>query len=79
MGAAAAMEADLSDAATAPRLFDFAEAQLGPVDILVNNATGWVADTFTADGRHVTGMKSAALSAETHDRIFSVDAVAGRS
>ena len=42
------MEADLSDPATPPRLFDTAEEQLGPVDILVNNATGWLADSFAA-------------------------------
>ena len=29
-----------------PQLFDAAEAQLGPVQILVNNASGWIADTF---------------------------------
>ena len=45
-GRAAAMEADLSDASSVPALFDAAEAQLGPVTILVNNASGWVADTF---------------------------------
>ena len=44
-GRAAAMEADLRDEATVPKLFDFAERELGPVDILVNNATGWVGDT----------------------------------
>ena len=36
---------------TRPRprmLFDAAEEQFGPVDILVNNATGWLADTFAA-------------------------------
>jgi 3-oxoacyl-[acyl-carrier protein] reductase len=27
-------------------LFDFAESELGPVDILINNASGWLADTF---------------------------------
>src|ERR1700744_955944 len=47
-GAAAAVEADLSDPATPARLFDAAEEQFGPVDILVNNATGWLADTFAA-------------------------------
>ena len=45
-GRAAAMEADLSDASSVPALFDAAEAELGPVQILVNNASGWIADTF---------------------------------
>ena len=40
-GTAAAVEADLSDPATPARLFDVAEERFGPVDILVNNATGW--------------------------------------
>jgi 3-oxoacyl-[acyl-carrier protein] reductase len=37
-GMAAAWECDLADAANIPRLFDRAEAALGPVQILVNNA-----------------------------------------
>ena len=45
-GRAVAMEADLSDPSSPSALFDAAEAQLGPVTILVNNASGWVADTF---------------------------------
>ena len=72
-----AMEADLRDTSVVPRLFDFAEAELGPVDILVNNATGWVADTFTLDGEHVTGLRSEGVSASTHDQVFSVDARGG--
>jgi 3-oxoacyl-[acyl-carrier protein] reductase len=40
------VEADLSDPASPVRLFDAADAELGSVDILVNNATGWVADAF---------------------------------
>ena len=36
---AAAVEADLSDPATPRALFDTAESLLGPVDILINNAT----------------------------------------
>lgn len=39
-GQAVAVEADLSDPAAPAALFDAAEQQLGPVDILVNNATG---------------------------------------
>ena len=45
-GKAIAVEADLSDPNVPRQLFDTAEAELGPVDILVNNATGWVQDTF---------------------------------
>jgi 3-oxoacyl-[acyl-carrier protein] reductase len=76
-GAVVGMEADLSNEVVVPRLFDFAEAELGSVDILVNNATGWVADTFTSDGEHVTGLSSQALSASTHDQVFAVDARGG--
>src|ERR1700753_326255 len=39
-GRAVAVEADLSDPDAPARLFDRAEEQFGPVDILVNNATG---------------------------------------
>lgn len=42
----AAAEADLADAAVVPDLFDQAEAALGPVEVLVNNAASWEADTF---------------------------------
>jgi 3-oxoacyl-[acyl-carrier protein] reductase len=47
------------------------------VDILVNNATGWVADTFTRGGHHVTGLNSEGVSPATHDQVFSVDARGG--
>src|SRR6516165_9821180 len=50
-GRAVAVEADLSDPAAPALLFDTAEEQFGPVDVLVNNATGWLADTFAA--RHI--------------------------
>jgi 3-oxoacyl-[acyl-carrier protein] reductase len=76
-GRAVSLEADLSDAATPARLFDFAEAELGPVDILVNNATGWLADTFAGGGRHRAGFPVLPVSAETHDQQFSVDARGG--
>ena len=38
-GRAVAIEADLLDATTPTMLFDRAEAEFGPVDILINNAT----------------------------------------
>ena len=60
-----------------PQLFDFAEAKFRMVVIMVNNATGWVADTFTADGEHVTSFKSEGVSASTHDQVFNVDARGG--
>ncbi len=74
-GRAIAEEADLRDEAVPARLFDLAEAELGPVDILVNNATGYVPDTF-GSGRYdaASDVKTSPLSAETHDRVFSVDA-----
>jgi 3-oxoacyl-[acyl-carrier protein] reductase len=76
-GQAVALEADLRDGATPARIFDFAENELGPVDILVNNATGWLADTFADRERDDTGFKTARVSAATFDRQFSVDARGG--
>src|SRR4051812_19501363 len=56
------------------RLFDSAEADFGPVDILINNATGWVADTFCATPTPRFGHRQARVSAKTIDRQFAVDA-----
>jgi 3-oxoacyl-[acyl-carrier protein] reductase len=39
-------EADLADPATIPALFDRVEAELGPIEILVNNADHCVSDSF---------------------------------
>jgi len=72
-GCAVAVEADLADREVPARLFDRAEAELGPVDILVNNATGWLADTFSAQARDTLGRNLAAVSSETFDRQFAVD------
>ena len=71
------MEADLSDPAAAARLFAAAEAELGPVDILVNNATGWLADTFAARDSDRLGRNLVRVSAETFDQQFAVDARGG--
>jgi len=73
-GEAEVMEADLSDPSTPRQIFDTAEARLGPVDILVNNASGWVADTFTAKQSDGIGRSLVQVSAETFERQFSVDA-----
>ena len=68
---------ELSDPATPAALFDIAERELGPVDILVNNATGWLADTFKTQGPDRFGRELTALSAQTFDRNFAVDARGG--
>ncbi len=73
-GRATALEADLSDPASIPHLFDAAEAELGPVSILVNNASGWVADSFVPDATNRFGLAQAAVSAQTIDQVFGVDA-----
>lgn len=76
-GIGCAVEADLSDATTPTRLFDLAERELGAVDILVNNATGWLADTFKTDALDRFGRSLTPLSAQTFDRLFAVDARGG--
>jgi 3-oxoacyl-[acyl-carrier protein] reductase len=65
----------MSDPAVPSLLFDTAEEQLGPVDILVNNATGWLADTFTAAGDDRLGRSLQPLTAATWTRQFAVDAM----
>ena len=40
------LEADLADEANIPRLFEACEKELGPVDILINNHTHCVLETF---------------------------------
>ncbi|QHC65173.1 SDR family NAD(P)-dependent oxidoreductase [Rathayibacter oskolensis] len=76
-GRARAVSADLRDAASAALLFDAAEESLGPVDVLVNNATGSLIDTFRARDADWMGRPQRRVTAETFDRQFSVDARAG--
>jgi 3-oxoacyl-[acyl-carrier protein] reductase len=75
-GRAVAAEADLSDPATPAALFDLAEEQLGPVDILINNATGWLADTFAPVTEDRLGRVLQPVSEATWRQQFSVDALA---
>jgi len=69
-----AVEADLLEMQTVPLLFDEAERRFGPVDILINNATGhWTHDSFAPTGE--TGYrKSVSVTAECVDKTFGVDA-----
>jgi 3-oxoacyl-[acyl-carrier protein] reductase len=74
-GTAIAVEADLPDPATPAVLFDTAEERLGPVDILVNNATGWLADTFAPVQSDRLGRTLQPVTATTWTQQFSVDAM----
>ena len=75
-GRAYAVEADLRDPASPARLFTAAEERLGPVDILVNNASGWVQDTFKPAEEDKFGRPMRAVTAETFQQQFAVDAMA---
>jgi 3-oxoacyl-[acyl-carrier protein] reductase len=75
-GRAVAIEADLSDPAVPAMLFDAAQEQLGPVDILVNNATGWVQDTFSPASTDGHGRSLRPVTAATWQQQFTVDTMA---
>jgi 3-oxoacyl-[acyl-carrier protein] reductase len=77
-GRALAIEADLLDTTTPAMLFDRAEAEFGPVDIVINNATGWASgDSFVAGTTDPAGRATPEVTAELFDRTFGVDARAG--
>lgn len=76
-GRGAVVEADLGRADAIPELFDLAEERFGGVDILVHNATGWVADSFKPTTSDRLGRRLNAVTAETIDQQFAVDARAG--
>ncbi|RKT56963.1 SDR family NAD(P)-dependent oxidoreductase [Saccharothrix australiensis] len=76
-GQAHALEVDLTDVGAPALLFDTAERLFGPVDVLVNNASGWVQDTFLADRTDHFGRVQRAVTPQTFDAQFAVDARAG--
>lgn len=73
-GTAVAHEIDLADAANIPRLFDYCEGDLGPVDVLINNHTHCVLETF--DPARVTeeGSRVHLISPGQIDAHFAVNA-----
>lgn len=73
-GRAVAVEADLADPAVPAALFDAAETAFGPVDVLVNNASGWRQDTFGAAGADGMGRRTGPVTAASFERNFAVDA-----
>jgi 3-oxoacyl-[acyl-carrier protein] reductase len=70
---AVATEADLSDPDTISALFDTAESSLGPVDIVINNASGWIGDTFRASEQDDLDRDVSPITADTFDRVMAVD------
>jgi 3-oxoacyl-[acyl-carrier protein] reductase len=73
-GRAASIEADLAEDENHGALFDVAEERFGPVDILVNNASGWRADSFSPEPRDRLGRVPECVSASTVDQVFAIDA-----
>lgn len=73
-GSAVAVEADLADPTTPQLLFDTAERELGPVDILINNASAWLADSFAPHATDRHGRTLQPVTAASFDRQFAVDA-----
>jgi 3-oxoacyl-[acyl-carrier protein] reductase len=80
-GQAQSWEADLADPKVIPKLFDKAESAFGPVDVLVNNAAHWEADTFLPSSDILVNKfvelwtaPPASITARSFDRLFSVNA-----
>lgn len=75
-GAVASAEVDLADAAAISPLFDRVTAELGPADVLINNAAHSVSDTFVPLAPGATdfaGRAQATIDAASHDRHFAVN------
>jgi 3-oxoacyl-[acyl-carrier protein] reductase len=73
-GEAVAHEADLAQSANIPRLFDLCEQQLGPVDVLVNNHTYCVLETFDPARVTTEGFPVSLPTAEVIDAHFAINA-----
>ncbi len=71
------VEADLSDPTAPQRIFEQVEAALGPVAILVNNASGWKQDTFSGRPLDGIGRPNQPVTAGTVDTQLLVDARGG--
>ena len=73
-GVAVAHEADLADPENVPLLFDLCEEKLGPVDVLVNNHTYCVLETFDPGSVSDEGFAVHLVSATEIDAHFAVNA-----
>ena len=81
-GRADSWECDLSNLHAVPALFDRAEQTFGHIDILVNNAADYAADTFLPttvlnkvddSALWPDGPLKSTITAESHDRHFAVN------
>lgn len=73
-GPCEAREADLADPSQIGTLFDTCEATLGPVDILVNNHTCCLKDTFDPGGKTQQDFGIHLVATESIDAHFAVNA-----
>lgn len=73
-GRAATLELDLGDPAVIPLLFEHCEAQLGAVDVLVNNHTHCVLETFDPARVEAEGFAVSLVSAAVIDAHFAINA-----
>jgi 3-oxoacyl-[acyl-carrier protein] reductase len=81
-GEADSWEADLSDPAVIPALYDRVEAVFGPADVVVNNAAHWEPATFIPSGSDLyndfvtqwLNNPVETITAGNHDRAFAVNA-----
>ena len=72
-----AIEGDLADPATPTLLMDGAERALGPVSVLVHNASGWRKDSFSPGGVDAVGRLNQPVREQTINSQLHVDARAG--
>lgn len=78
-GRAASLECDLAQPSAVAALFDAAERAFGRVDVLVNNAAHWRADSLTPGGASAAGPaewppRAPELTAENLDAHLAVNA-----
>lgn len=72
-----AVEADLTEADAPVRVFAETEVALGPVSILINNASAWRKDTFSPEQDDPLGRQREQLSGDTASPQLLVDARGG--
>jgi 3-oxoacyl-[acyl-carrier protein] reductase len=71
------LQADFTEQHSPVELFTLVESGLGPVDILVNNASGVRRDTFRGGATDAVGRAAQLVNAESFDAQFLVNARAG--